>query len=388
MFDFDKVVDRQGSSCYKYDACKEVFGREDILPMWVADMDFQSPPCVIDAARRLCDLGVFGYTYRSKESKELFIQWVLERYGWKISVEQLSSSPGIVAALPVSVLAFTSPGDKILIQTPVYPPFHAIVKECGRELVCSPLIIEDGGYIIDWADFEGKLAGGVKMFILSNSHNPIGKAWSYDELKRMGDLCCKYGAIIFSDDIHADLTLYGHRHTIMAGISHEIAMNTITAMAPSKTFNIAGMLNSVIISESEEILGKFNKQLNMLHLGLGNIFGHVTMEAAYRDGGPWLAELLPYLERNIDFAYDFLKTEVPGVTFIKPQSSFLLWLDFRGTGLPHKEVADRLLSVAKIGLNDGLTFGPDGEGFFRMNIGTPLSVVQDGMERLRKISLR
>ncbi len=388
MFDFDKVVDRQGSSCFKYDARREVFGREDILPMWVADMDFQSPPCVIDAARRLCDLGVFGYTYRSRESKELFIQWVLERYGWKICIEQLSSSPGIVAALPVSVLAFTSPGDKVLIQTPVYPPFHSIVKDCGRELVCSPLKIEDGGYVVDWKDFEDKLAGGVKMVIMSNSHNPTGKAWSYDELKRIGELCCKYGAIIFSDDIHSDLALYGNRHTIMAGISHEISMNTITAMAPSKTFNIAGMLNSVIISESEEILGKFNKQLNMLHLGLGNIFGHITMEAAYRDGGPWLAELLPYLERNIDFAYDFLKTEVPGVTFIKPQSSFLLWLDFRGTGLPHKEVADRLLNAAKIGLNDGLTFGPDGEGFFRMNIGTPLSVVRDGMERLRKISLR
>ncbi|HBG24342.1 MAG: cystathionine beta-lyase [Bacteroidetes bacterium GWF2_41_61] len=387
MFDFDKVVDRRGSSCFKYDARREVFGREDILPMWVADMDFQSPPCVIDAARRLCDLGVFGYTYRSRESKELFIQWVLERYGWEIGIEQLSSSPGIVAALPVAIIAFTSVGDKILIQTPVYPPFHAIVKENGRELICSPLKIQEDGYVIDWENFESKLAGGVKMFIMSNSHNPIGKVWSYDELKKMGELCCKYGVLIFSDDIHADLALYGNRHTIMAAISHEIAMNTITAMAPSKTFNIAGMLNSVIIAENDEILKRFDKELNKLHLGLGNIFGHITMEAAYRDGGPWLEELLRYLERNIDFAYDFIKAEVPGVNFFKPQSSFLLWLDFRGTGLPHKEVANRLLNDAKLGLNDGLTFGPDGEGFFRMNIGTPLSVVQDGMERLRKILL-
>ena len=383
MYDFDKEIDRRGSCSVKYDSLKEVFGREDLLPMWVADMDFRTAPGVLKAVRDAADLGVFGYGFRSADSVDSFIAWVESRYNWSVKREWVSSAPGIVAALPLAINALTSAGEKILIQTPVYPPFHAIVKENGRTLVKSPLINTETGWEIDWADFESRLADGVKMFILCSSHNPLGRIWSPEELKRMGDLCCKYGAVIFSDEIHADLSLYGNRHTVMASISEEIAQNTITAMAPSKTFNVAGMLNSVIVSSSERLLASYNGELKRLHLDLGNLFGHITMAAAYREGGEWLEHLKIYLEKNIDFAHDFLASEVPGVTFLKPQSSFLLWLDFRKSGYTHEEVRNRLLDISKLGLNDGLAFGRDGEGFFRMNIGTNRARVEEGLKRLK-----
>lgn len=383
MYDFDKEIDRRGSCSVKYDSLKEVFGREDLLPMWVADMDFRTAPGVLKAVRDAADLGVFGYGFRSADSVDSFIAWVESRYNWSVRREWVSSAPGIVAALPLAINALTSAGEKILIQTPVYPPFHAIVKENGRTLVKSPLINTGTGWEIDWADFESRLADGVKMFILCSSHNPLGRIWSPEELKRMGDLCCKYGAVIFSDEIHADLSLYGNRHTVMASISEEIAQNTITAMAPSKTFNVAGMLNSVIVSSSERLLASYNGELKRLHLDLGNLFGHITMAAAYREGGEWLENLKIYLEKNIDFAHDFLANEVPGVTFLKPQSSFLLWLDFRKSGYTHEEVRNRLLDISKLGLNDGLAFGRDGEGFFRMNIGTNRARVEEGLKRLK-----
>lgn len=383
MYDFDKEIDRRGSCSVKYDSLKEVFGREDLLPMWVADMDFRTAPGVLKAVRDAADLGVFGYGFRSADSVDSFIAWVESRYNWSVRREWVSSAPGIVAALPLAINALTSAGEKILIQTPVYPPFHAIVKENGRTLVKSPLINTGTGWEIDWADFESRLADGVKMFILCSSHNPLGRIWSPEELKRMGDLCCKYGAVIFSDEIHADLSLYGYRHTVMASISEEIAQNTITAMAPSKTFNVAGMLNSVIVSSSERLLASYNGELKRLHLDLGNLFGHITMAAAYREGGEWLENLKIYLEKNIDFAHDFLANEVPGVTFLKPQSSFLLWLDFRKSGYTHEEVRNRLLDISKLGLNDGLAFGRDGEGFFRMNIGTNRARVEEGLKRLK-----
>lgn len=383
MYNFDKVISREGTSCVKYDLRKAVFGTEDLLPMWIADMDFQSPPAVIDAAQELCNHGIFGYAFRSESSIEAFIAWVSKRHNWNIKREWITSSPGIVAALPIAIRAFTATGDKILIQTPVYPPFHSVVKDNNQQLVCSPLIIKDGQYQIDWEDFETKLKNGVKMFILCNSHNPLGRVWNRDELEQMGDLCCKYGVIIFSDEIHSDLALFGNIHIAMASISEEIAQNTITAMAPSKTFNIAGMLNSVIISSSKVLLSGFHKELTSLHLDLGNIFGHTTMEAAYKYGEDWLNELIKYLEGNVNYAYNFINDEIPSVKLIKPQGSFLLWLDFRETGYSHQEVGERLIKIAKLGLNDGAAFGKEGIGFRRMNIGAPLSVVKEGLNRLK-----
>lgn len=381
-YDFDKINDRRGTNSMKFDRLKEVFGKEDLLPMWVADMDFQSPPAVIDAIEKSAQHGIFGYSFRDSNSVDHFISWVKRRYNWDITPEQVGSSPGIVTALALSVRIFTKPSAKVLIQTPVYPPFHSLVKETGRTLVTSQIEMTPNGYSVNWEDFESKLASGVEMFILCNSHNPLGKMWSREELLKMGNLCLKHGVLIFSDEIHADLALYGNQHIVMASVSEEIAMNTITAMAPSKTFNIAGLLNSLIISKSPELLNKFNSEINTLHLGMGNIFGHVTLGPAYKESEEWLNSLATYIGENVDYAYDFLAKELPTVTFIKPESSFLLWLDFRKTGLTHQQVKEKLINEAKVGLNDGTTFGECGRGFFRMNIGTPKAIVKEGLERI------
>lgn len=385
-YNFDEIIGRCGSGCIKYDDLHRVFGRTDLLPMWVADMDFQSPPEVVEAALECCGRGVFGYTFRTEDAKQAFIGWVGARYGWKVEKTWLSSSPGVVTALALSVRAFTKAGDGVLIMTPVYPPFHSVVCDNGRKLVCTPLAEREGRYVVDWDDFEAKLKG-VRLFILCNSHNPVGRVWTREELKRMGDLCCKYDVTILSDEIHADLALFGNRHTVMASVSEEIAARTLTAMAPSKTFNIAGMMNSIVISSSARLLEGYNRELLALHLDLGNIFGHVTMEAAYKYGGEWLDEMTAYLEKNIDFAVDFIGRELPGVRLIKPEGSFLLWLDFRNTGLAHEEVGRRLLEIAKVGLNDGLAFGAEGRGFWRLNAGCPLSVLEEGLSRIKRIFL-
>lgn len=381
-YDFDKINDRRGTNSMKFDRLKEVFGKEDLLPMWVADMDFQSPPAVIDAIEKSAQHGIFGYSFRDSNSVDHFISWVKRRYNWDITPEQVGSSPGIVTALALSVRIFTKPSAKVLIQTPVYPPFHSLVKETGRTLVTSQIEMTPNGYSVNWEDFESKLASGVEMFILCNSHNPLGKMWSIEELLKMGNLCLKHGVLIFSDEIHADLALYGNQHIVMASVSEEIAMNTITAMAPSKTFNIAGLLNSLIISKSPELLNKFNSEINTLHLGMGNIFGHVTLGPAYKESEEWLNSLATYIGENVDYAYDFLAKELPTVTFIKPESSFLLWLDFRKTGLTHQQVKEKLINEAKVGLNDGTTFGECGRDFFRMNIGAPRAVVKEALERI------
>ncbi len=384
MFDFDLMIDRRRTDCVKYDNLQEAFGCVDLLPMWVADMDFQAPPAVVEVARKCCEHGVFGYTFRTGESKQVFREWVQRRYRWEVREEWLSSSPGIVTALSLSVRIFTAPGDKVLILTPVYPPFHSVVTDNGRRLVCSSLQLKEGKYEVDWENFEQALKGGVKLFILCNPHNPLGRVWSREELRRMGELCCRYEVMILSDEIHADLTLSGNRHTMMASVSEEIAGMTLTAMAPSKTFNIAGMMNSVILAPNPEILQRYNRELLALHLELGNIFGHVTLKAAYRYGEEWLNELLCYLEGNVEMAQDYFRQELPEVSFVKPGASFLLWLDFRNTGFNHEEMGERLLRRGKIGLNDGLDFGPEGRGFRRMNIGCPRSILEDGLDRIRR----
>lgn len=384
MYDFDCMISRWGTDSVKYDALGEEFGCQDILPMWVADMDFQAPPGVLKAVRECCDRGIFGYTFRSEDSKAAFRDWVRRRYGWETRPEWLSSSPGIVTALALSVRALTNPGDKVLIMTPVYPPFYAVVKDNDRQLVYSPLRCEGEKYVIDWENLEDGLKSGVKLLILCNSHNPVGRVWTRAELEKVGELCCRYDVLIVSDEIHADLALFDHQHTVMAGVSEEVSRRTLTAMAPSKTFNIAGMMNSVIIASDPEILAKYNRELLALHLESGNIFGHVSFKAAYRYGEEWLNELVSYLGKNVDLALEYFRNELPEVNVCRPEGSFLLWLDFRNLGFSHEEWGDRLLKKGKIGLNDGLNFGIEGEGFRRMNIGCPRLTLEDGLERIKR----
>ena len=379
---FDEIVERGDSASVKHDNMMIHFGRTDLLPMWVADMDFKSPQAVLDAAMERCKHGVFGYTFRTDNAKQAFVDWVAKRDKWSITKEQITISPGICTALSVAVRCYSNPGDRVVIMTPVYHPFHEVVLRNERELSRSPLNLVDGKYEIDWADLESRL-NGAAMLILCNPHNPLGRVWSYEELKRIGELCVKYGVIIISDEIHSDLMLFKKQHLVMAAISPEIADITVTCMAPSKTFNIAGMLNSLVVATNPELLRKFNEEITTLHLDLGNLFGHITLEAAYKFGEEWLDELLDYLSQSVQIAEKFVAEQIPGVTFVSPEASFLIWLDFRGTGYSHAEIKDRLINVGKVALNDGLEFGADGEGFMRLNIGCPHSVLLDGLNRIK-----
>lgn len=383
MYDFDAVIDRRNTDSYKYDALDRVFGTTDLLPMWVADMDFQSPPEVLAAARACTEKGVFAYTYRSEEANEAFIRWVDRRHGWNIQPEWMLASPGVVTALAIGVRTLTQPGDKVLVFTPVYHPFLSIPREQGRQLICSPLRLTGNRYEIDWENLENHLKQGIKLMIICNPHNPVGRQWSRQELLQLGMLCLQYGVTILSDEIHSDLPLFGHRHTVMASLSPEIADITITAMAPSKTFNVAGTMNSVVVISSPALRALFEKELTTLHINGGNILGHVTFKAAYQYGEPWLEALIRYLENNVRYTGEFLRRELPEISLIPPECSFLLWLDFRGTGLSHKTIGERLLYQAKLGLNNGTDFGTEGEGFYRMNIGCPLSTLQEGLLRLK-----
>lgn len=382
MFDFDTIIDRWNTDSVKYDGIAEEFGCRDILPMWVADMDFQAPPVVVEAVRKCCDRGVYGYTFRSDDSKDAFCAWVRRCYRWETRTEWLSSSPGIVTALSLAVRALTDPGDRVLIMTPVYPPFYSVVRDNGRELVYSPLRCDGERYVIDWENLETGLRDGARLLILCNSHNPVGRVWTREELKRIGELCCRYRVWIVSDEIHADLALFGNRHTVLASVSEEIADRTLTAMAPSKTFNIAGMMNSIIVASNPEVLKRYNRELLSLHLDSGNIFGHVALKAAYQGGEAWLNELVDYLGKNVDFALSYFRDELPEVKVCRPEGSFLLWLDFRATGLEHEICGERLLKKGKIGLNDGLAFGEEGRGFRRMNVGCPRRILEEGLARI------
>jgi len=383
-YNFDEIIDRHHTCSIKYDKLKEMFGREDILPMWVADMDFKTPEVVLKAVDEIRKKGVLGYSFRSSESINYFAKWLENRHNWKVNPDWISYSPGVVSALSFCVRLFTNKGDKILIQTPVYPPFYSVVSDNNRELVCSALNKVNNKYEINWEDFESKLSSGVSMFILCSPHNPVGRLWTKSELLKIGNLCIKYNVLIVSDEIHADLALFDNKHIPIASISEEIADITITCMAPSKTFNIAGVFNSNVIIKSKKMLDIYEKEINTLHLNMGNIFGHITMEYAYKYGEDWLNHMIKYLEGNINYTLKRFATELPEITIIKPEASFLLWLDFSQTGKTHKEVYDILINKAKVGLNNGLMFGKGGKDHFRMNIGCPRSVVEEGINRIIK----
>ncbi len=385
MANFDKIIDRAGTGSIKYDRRKQVFGTEDVLPMWVADMDFETPDFILEALKKRLEHPVLGYTLRKPSFFEAFQGWAKRRYDWSVEKDWLTFSPGVVAALALSVLALTDEGDKIIIQPPVYPPFFSVVNELGRTLVENPLKREENGkYVMDFADLEQKIKDGAKMIIISNPHNPVGRVWSEEELQQLAGICYEHGVYIISDDIHSDFVFKNYKYTPLVKLDPKYAEITITAMAPSKTFNIAGLSTSVVVIPDETLRKKYNEKLHGIHLFLGNIFGNIAFEEAYNKGDEWLDELLQYLEENADYAVDYINTKIPGISVWRPEGTFLLWLDFSGTGLSHEQIKQKLVNEAKLGFNDGLTFGKCGEKFFRMNIGAPRSIVRQALENLEK----
>lgn len=383
-YDFDEVVDRRNTESVKWDMLNATFDTDDVLPMWVADMDFPIPQEIVDAVSGRAKHPVYGYTQRGRSYYETIRYWLKTKHNWDIKKEWLASTPGVVSAIAIAVNAFTEPGDKVLVQPPVYHPFYTSIEGNGRKLVTNPLKNNDGFYTMDFEDMEEKLKNGVKMFVLCSPHNPVGRVWNKDELTKVSELCLKYNVLMISDEIHSDLVYGGCEHISAAAISEDIALNTITCMAPSKTFNIAGLCTSYVIIPDEKKHEQFDKKVESLGIGTGNVFGITALEEAYLSGEEWLTEILQYLDCNADYLTDFINRRINGIKVRKPQGTYLAWLDCRDLGLSNEKLKNFFVYKAKVGLNEGIMFGPEGEGFFRLNFGCPRSILKEGLERIEK----
>lgn len=381
QYNFDEIVNRENTASVKYDLRKVIFEKEDVIPMWVADMDFKTPDFIIKAIRERLDHEVLGYSIRPKSYFLSIINWLKRRHNWIIKEEWISYSPGIVPAINMAVLAYTEPNDKIIIQPPVYFPFFSAIENNNRVQVENPLKMKNGRYYFDFDDLEEKLKD-AKMLILSNPHNPGGSVWTKDELKRLGELCLENNVLIMSDEIHADLVFKNFKFTPVASISNEIADNTVTFIAPSKTFNIAALATSSVISSNKILKDKFDKVVDAIHVGMGNVFGTVASEAAYNFGDEWLDQLMDYLTLNLDFAQDYFNEKIPQIKMMRPEGTYMVWLDCTQLDLKNKDLKHFMIEDAGLGFNDGRMFGTGGEGFMRMNIACPKQILLDALIRL------
>ncbi|MED4403032.1 MalY/PatB family protein [Metabacillus fastidiosus] len=383
MYNFDKIIDRKNSKSVKWDFTKDVFGTDDVLPMWVADMDFPAPEEVIKAMKERVEHGIFGYTKPTKLTAEIIQNWLARRHNWKIQAKEVTYSPGIVTALGTAILAYTERGDHIVIQPPVYHPFFEMVKKNDRQLLYNNLSLHNGRYEINFDDLENKLADErAKLFILCSPHNPSGRVWSKEELTKIITLCVKHNVIIVSDEIHSDILLFDNHHTPIASIPYEHEVKIITCIAPSKTFNIAGLQASALIIQNDSLRRRFVEVQRSQGLTSLNIFAVTAMEAAYQYGGNWLDELITYLEQNVLFVKSYLEKHFPEIKVIIPEASYLIWLDIRELGINDEEVRKLLLRKGKLALESGSKYGEPGEGFLRINVGCPKSTLEEGMKRL------
>ncbi len=381
-YNFDEIVPRKGTNCVKHDALQQFFGSDDLLPMWVADMDFRSPDFVIDALRRRCDHEVLGYATAPDSYWHAVIDWFSRHYRIAARRDELHFIPGIVAGIAFVMQAMTNPGDGILVTTPVYPPFLNLPQNNHRQLVCSSLKVVDGRFAVDFDDFEWR-ARQCRWLILSNPHNPGGTVWDPETLLRIADICYRNNVNVISDEIHADLVLPGHCHTSFSTVSDNARNISITFIAPSKTFNIAGLSSSVCYCPNEQLRQRFFGYLDGYEVANGNIFAYVGAEAAYSQGEEWLGQMLQYLQGNVDCLRTFLTENLPQVKVVLPEASYLAWLDFTDTGLGHEAIRDRLIHHAHVALNDGTTFGGnDYRCCFRINLGCPRATLLEALSRI------
>ena len=352
--------------------------------MWVADMDLPSPQPIVEALKKRAEHPAYGYTLAPASYWESIIRWMKARHGWDVRREWLSKSPGVVPALNLCVQAFSRPGDKVVIQTPVYHPFFSAVENNGRRIIRNPLMVENGRYLMDTEDLEKRIDGRTRMLILCSPHNPVGRVWTKEEIERLGRICVRKDLMVVSDEIHGDLVFNGHKHVPAASVSPELAERTITCLAPSKTFNLAGLSTSVVIASNPKLLGLFDTQAEKSGLTFGNTFGIVALEAAYTQGAGWLDQLLPYLEANIDLAAAFFETRVPKIRFLRPEGTYLALLDCRILGMNQEALDDFFLRKAGVLFDEGTIFGEELRGFERMNLACPRSTLREALERIEK----
>lgn len=383
--DFDTVIDRRNTDSMKWDWNEALFGTSDLLPMWIADTDFKAPQAVVDAMRERMDHGVFGYTIRGGAYHDAIIGWVRERYRWNIERDWIAFSPGIVPAISMAILAHTKPGDGILIQPPVYGPFHDVVAKNGRQLVLCDLVREAESYRMDLDALESRIDARTRMMILCSPHNPVGRVWRQEELERLAELVVKHDLLLISDEIHADLVFEGHRHVSIASLSSEIAQRTLTLCAPSKTFGLAGLSTAYAIIPDARLRRGYLDLLESLEIDGGNVFGKVALMAAYTRCLPWLEQLLRYLEANRDHAVRFFRERVPAIRPVTPEGTYLMWLDCTELGFRSGPELDRfLVREAKVGMNRGARFGADYAQFTRLNFGCPRALLDEGLCRLER----
>ena len=380
-YSFDQIINRQGTASVKTDEVKEILGREDLIPLWVADMDFATPPFVLDAIRKRCEHPILGYTCKPDSYYQAIIGWMKMRYHMEVRKEQLNYVPGIVPGLGMAINALTQPGDKIMIMPPVYPPFFWLVTRNNRRLVECPLRLEDGHYRMDLDLFRRSIKG-VRALILCNPHNPGGIVWTREELETIAEVCADDNVIVLSDEIHADLTLPPRQHLPFPMVSEKARNNSVTFMSPSKAFNMPGVSASHTVIFNEGLRARFEAYLESCELNGGHVFAFPAVEAAYSNGTEWLEQLLSYIQGNIDYVTDYIHTHMPKIKVIVPMASYLVWLDCRDLKLSQEALNDWFVSKAHLALNDGKTFGKEGIGFMRMNIGSPRSILEQAMKQL------
>ncbi len=383
--DFDRVINRKGTRCLKYDFAEKEGLPEDVLPLWVADMDFETSSYVVDALAERAKEGIFGYSEVQTPYFEIVRDWMKKHHDWEVQERWLVKTPGVVVALAMAVKAYTHPGDSVLIQLPVYYPFSEVIEENGRKAVSNTLYLgEDNRYHIDFEDFERKIAEkDIRLFFLCSPHNPVGRVWSREELERMGDICVRYGVTVVSDEIHQDFVFKG-KHHVFAGLKREYEEISVTCTSPGKTFNLAGIPISNIFIPNRELRNKFRRELGAAGISQLGVMGLVACEAAYSHGEEWYRAMLAYIKENIEFTKNYVEENLPKVKMIDTEGTYLVWLDFRGTGLGTEELEKLVVYRAKLWLDSGRIFGECGSGFQRINTACPRSVLEEALRRLKE----
>lgn len=383
-YDFDKIIDRNNTDCLKHDFTLQRFGRADILPMWVADMDFETPDFITKAMQKRLDHPIYGYTMPPDSLYNSIINWISDMHGWQIHKKWMTFCTGVVPALHFCVKAYTNPGDKVIVQPPVYYPFFSAIEDNDRVVQNNPLKLVNGQFEMDFDDLEKNTDEKTKLIFLCSPHNPGGKVWSKETLEKLANFCIERNIIIISDEVHADMVYQPSEHIPLATLSKEISQNTVTLMAPTKTFNLAGLTISFAISENKNLLAKLNNYLNKTNVNIMNVFALAATEAAYTYGKPWLSELMEYLKSNLNFLKEYINQEIPVIDVIEPEATYLAWLDFNKVNIENKKIKKYLVEDAGIGLNDGITFGIGGDGFHRLNFACPKEILEQGLTKLCK----
>ncbi len=380
-YDFDTTPSRRHTCCDKYDRCTELFGREDVIPMWIADMDFEIAPFITDAIIRRAEHKLYGYEFRDDAYNNAIKGWLFRRNGWKVESDWLRFSPGIVAGFSFAIRALSKEGDGVVVQPPIYPPFLAQTRLNGRRIIENPLRRTEDSFEIDFEHLDRCLAD-ARILLMCNPHNPTGRVFTRAELEKVAELCRKHDVYIISDEIHSDLVFKPNKHLHIASLNEDAASRTVTFLAPSKTFNIAGLSTSVGVIPNPELRARFDAEFDKTHAGQGNTFGRVALQAAYAEGDQWLDQVLDYIKGNIDYMHSFIADNMPAIKTFRTEGTYLLWLDFSALGMSHEQLMHWLADSAHLGLNDGAEFGTQGVCCARLNAATSHAVCRKAMQQL------